>query len=124
MLLGSLIAPSTQLLAVAAAEIREREQFVLLDEQKLAFNLVMHAVELARAGDSKTVIVVSGGPGPGKSVIAVSLPRELAPRGGGGLHATGARAFSQALRKVAGPGFPPGPSPFQYFHQVPRPHRH
>src|SRR5260370_39513473 len=87
MLLGSLIAPSTQLLTVAAAEIREREQFVLLDEQKLAFNLVMHAVELARAGDSKTVIVVSGGPGTGKSVIALSLLGELARRGWSVLHA-------------------------------------
>src|SRR5260221_9338259 len=86
MLLGSLIAPSTQLLAVAAAEIREREQFVLLDEQKLAFNLVMHAVELARAGDSKTVIVVSGGAGTGQSVIALSLPGELAPPGGAEEH--------------------------------------
>jgi hypothetical protein len=49
MLLASMIAPSTQLLDVAAAEICEREQFVLLDEQRLAFNMVMHAVEEARA---------------------------------------------------------------------------
>src|SRR5260370_7891070 len=58
MLLGSLIAPSTQLLAVAAAEIREREQFVLLDEQKLAFNLVMHPLDLPRPADPKTLPVL------------------------------------------------------------------
>ena len=47
-------APSRQLLAVAADEIREREQFVLLDQQKLAFNLILHAsTEAARAGDSE-----------------------------------------------------------------------
>jgi len=117
MLLGSLIAPSTQLLAVAAAEIREREQFVLLDEQKLAFNLVMHAVELARAGDSKTVIVVSGGPGTGKSVIALSLLGELARRGWSVLHATGSRSFTQTLRKVAGQGSRRVQSLFKYFNQ-------
>jgi len=116
-LLGSLVAPSTQLLAVAAAEIREREQFVLLDEQRLAFNLVMHAVESARAGDSKTVIVVSGGPGTGKSVIALSLLGELARRGRTVLHATGSRSFTQTLRKVAGKGSPRVQSLFKYFNQ-------
>ena len=117
MLLGSLVAPSTQLLTVAAAEIREREQFVLLDEQKLAFNLVMHAVELARSSDSKTVIVVSGGPGTGKSVIALSLLGELARRGWSVLHATGSRSFTQTLRKVAGQGSRRVQSLFKYFNQ-------
>ncbi|HTS97710.1 MAG TPA: DUF2075 domain-containing protein [Streptosporangiaceae bacterium] len=117
MLLGSLVAPSTQLLAVAAAEIREREQFVLLDEQRLAFNLVMHAVEAARAGDSKTVIIVSGGPGTGKSVIALSLLGELARRGRTVLHATGSRSFTQTLRKVAGKGSTRVQSLFKYFNQ-------
>ncbi len=81
MLLGSHVAPSRQLLTAAAAEIREREQFVLVDEQKLAFNLVVHATESARARDSKTVVIVTGGPGSGKSVIALSLLGELARRG-------------------------------------------
>src|SRR5262249_4515683 len=71
--LSSRAAPSRQLLAVAAAEIRDREQFVLLDEQRLAYNMVLHATEASRAGDSKTVIIISGGPGSGKSVIALSL---------------------------------------------------
>lgn len=39
-LLGMKAGPSRQLLTVAAAEIRDREQFVLLDEQKVAFGLV------------------------------------------------------------------------------------
>jgi hypothetical protein len=117
MLLGSLVAPSTQLLTVAAAEIREREQFVLLDEQKVAFNLVMHAVEQARAGDSKTVVIVSGGPGTGKSVIALSLLGELARRGRSVLHATGSRSFTQTMRKVAGRGSRRVQSLFKYFNQ-------
>ena len=47
--LNSRAAPSRQLLAVASSEIREREQFILLDEQQLAYNLVLHATEAARA---------------------------------------------------------------------------
>jgi uncharacterized protein len=115
--LSSRAAPSRQLLAVAAAEIRDREQFVLLDQQRLAYNLVLHATEAARAGDSKTVVVVSGGPGSGKSVIALSLLGELARRGRTVLHATGSRSFTQTLRQVTGRGSPRTRNLFKYFNQ-------
>jgi uncharacterized protein len=113
--LSSRAAPSRQLLAVAANEIREREQFVLLDQQKLAFNLVLHATEAARAGDSKTVVIVTGGPGSGKSVIALSLLGELARRGRTVLHATGSRSFTHTLRRVAGRGSRRTQNLFKYF---------
>jgi uncharacterized protein len=115
--LSSRAAPSRQLLSVAAAEIRDREQFVLLDQQRLAFNVVLHATEAARAGDSKTVVIVSGGPGSGKSVIALSLLGELARRGRTVLHATGSRSFTQTLRKVAGKGSSRIQNLFKYFNQ-------
>jgi hypothetical protein len=102
LLLNAREAPSRQLLTVAAAEIQEREQFVLLDEQRVAYNLVLHAVEKARSSDTKQVVIVSGGPGTGKSVIALSLLGELARQGRTVLHATGSRSFTQTLRKVAG----------------------
>jgi len=116
-LLSARAAPSRQLLAVAAAEIRDREQFVLLDQQRLAFSLVLHETEAARAGDSKTVVIVSGGPGSGKSVIALSLLGELARRGRTVLHATGSRSFTQTLRKVAGRGSTRTKNLFKYFNQ-------
>jgi uncharacterized protein len=115
--LASRAAPSRQLLSVAAAEIRDREQFVLLDQQRLAFNLVLHATEAARAGDSKTVVIVTGGPGSGKSVIALSLLGELARRGRTVVHATGSRSFTQTLRKVVGKSSPRTQSLFKYFNQ-------
>lgn len=114
-LLSSRAAPSRQLLAVAADEIREREQFVLLDQQKLAFKLVLHATEAARAADTKTVVIVTGGPGSGKSVIALSLVGELARQGRTVLHATGSRSFTQTLRKVAGRGSRRTQNLFKYF---------
>jgi uncharacterized protein len=113
--LAARAAPSKQLLAVAAAEVREREQFVLLDDQQLAFRLVMHQTETARAGDAKSVVIVSGGPGSGKSVIALSLLGELARQGRTVVHATGSRSFTQTLRKVAGRGSTRTRNLFKYF---------
>jgi hypothetical protein len=115
--LSSRVAPSRQLLALAAAEIRDREQFILLDQQQLAYNLVLHATEAARAGDSKTVLIITGGPGSGKSVIALSLLGELARRGRTVLHATGSRSFTLTLRKVAGKGSTRTKNMFKYFNQ-------
>ena len=114
-LLSSRIAPSRQLLSVAAAEIKSREQFVLLDEQQVAYSLVLRAVEKARAGNGKTVVLVTGGPGSGKSVIALSLLGELSRRGYASVHATGSKAFTETLRRVAGKGSRQVQSLFLYF---------
>ena len=108
-------APSRQLLAVAAEEIQHREQFVLLGEQKAAYELVMHEVAQARRADHKTAVVITGGPGSGKSVIALSLMGELARQGHTVLHATGSRSFTTTLRSVAGKGSPRVKSMFKYF---------
>lgn len=114
-LMGLAAGPSKQLLSVAADEIQKREQFVLLGEQKLAFDLVLHEVNKAHRADHKSVIVISGGPGSGKSVIALSLMGELARQERSVLHATGSRSFTQTLRTVAGKGSTRVKSMFKYF---------
>jgi hypothetical protein len=114
-LLASRIAPSKQLLALAAEEVQQREMFTLLDEQRDAYNYVLHAVERARRANTKTAVIVSGGPGSGKSVIALSLLGELSRQGRSVLHATGSRSFTQTLRKVAGKRAPRVQKMFQYF---------
>ncbi|MGY1805019.1 DNA/RNA helicase domain-containing protein [Blastococcus sp. SYSU D00922] len=116
-LLRSSVAPSKQLLSVVAEELSVREQFVLLDEQRVAFDLVLHEVEKARRGDHKSVVIVSGGPGSGKSVIALSLLGELGRRGIRVAHATGSRSFTQTLRRVAGHRAPRTAALFRYFNQ-------
>ncbi|TWH16647.1 hypothetical protein L618_002200000570 [Rhodococcus rhodochrous J45] len=116
-LMRSAVAPSQQLLKVAASEVRDRPQFHLLGNQQLAVDLVLHAVESSRAANSKRVIIVTGGPGSGKSVIALSLLGELARRGRTVLHATGSRSFTQTLRKVAGHRAPRVQKMFKYFNQ-------
>ncbi|MCX4667964.1 DUF2075 domain-containing protein [Streptomyces sp. NBC_01381] len=101
-LLAGKARPSKQLIAVAANEIRDREQFVLLDEQRVAYELVMRAVHRASQADHKEVLVITGGPGSGKSVIALSLLGELYRQGRSALHATGSQSFTKTMRKVAG----------------------
>ncbi|MGH3468974.1 MAG: DNA/RNA helicase domain-containing protein, partial [Thermocrispum sp.] len=113
--LGLHHAPSKPLLNLAAREIQEREQFVLLDEQRVAYEVVLQAVDRARAASTRTVVVVTGGPGSGKSVIALSLLGELARRGRAVHHATGSSAFTRTMRKVAGSRNTRVQSLFKYF---------
>ncbi|WP_282699663.1 DUF2075 domain-containing protein [Streptomyces sp. CC219B] len=101
-LLSGATVPSKQLMSVAAEEVRERQQFVLLDEQQVAYRTVLNAVEKAKRADRKEVVVVTGGPGTGKSVIALQLLGELYRRGMPALHATGSQSFTKTMRKVAG----------------------
>jgi hypothetical protein len=60
-------------------------------------------------------VVVSGGPGSGKCVIALSLLGELARQGRAALHATGSKSFTQTLRRYAGKGSARLKNLFLYF---------
>jgi uncharacterized protein len=114
-LLTSASRPSKQLIKLAAAEVREREQFTLLAEQRLAYEKVLHSVARARRSDAKEVVIITGGPGSGKSVIALSLLGELYRQGYSALHATGSRSFTQTMRQHAGRGSSRVKSLFKYF---------
>ncbi|WP_372663108.1 DNA/RNA helicase domain-containing protein [Amycolatopsis kentuckyensis] len=100
--------PARTLLKAAADAIAGRGSFLLLDEQKVAYDRVLSAVERAdrpagRDDWRKTVVIVRGGPGSGKSAIAIALLSALAGRREKVLHATGSRAFTETLwREVAG----------------------
>lgn len=122
-LLGSAVRPSKQLLKLAAQEIREREQFVLLAEQRLAYEITLNSVDSARRADSKEVVIVTGGPGSGKSVIALSLLGELSRQGRPVMHATGSRSFTETLRRVPGKGSSRVKNLFKYFNSFMRAER-
>ncbi|MFG3705987.1 DNA/RNA helicase domain-containing protein [Micromonospora sp. NPDC047670] len=113
--LTSSVRPSRHLLSYAAQELKERSHFTLLDKQRLAYELVLHAVERARSADRKSVVVVAGGPGSGKSVIALSVLGELARQNRSVMHATGSRSFTQTLRRYAGRGSTRLKNLFAYF---------
>jgi hypothetical protein len=60
-------------------------------------------------------VIVTGGPGSGKSVIALSLLGELYRQGYSALHATGSRSFTQTMRQYVGRGSPRVKNLFKYF---------
>ncbi len=84
--------PSPALLVRAGKVIEGREAFVLIGDQDLARQEVLHTVTAARERGNKSIVVVTGGPGTGKTVIACRLlgdlcqqpdgnPRLLSPSG-------------------------------------------
>ncbi|HEX6359585.1 DUF2075 domain-containing protein [Actinophytocola sp.] len=113
-------APARTLLKTAATAFAGRQSYLLLDAQKVAYDLVLRAAEQVdrpdvEGGRKKTVVVVRGGPGSGKSVIAIALLSRLAERWGRVLHATGSRAFTETLRRDVAGGDERSESIFKYF---------
>lgn len=100
---GSAIRPSKKLLDHTGDMINKQQIFTLIDDQIAAYNAIMHkAKELAKS-KKKSVIIVKGGPGTGKSVIALEVMGELMRKGKYSVfHATGSSAFTNTLRHIVG----------------------
>lgn len=94
--------PSRKLLEHVAAAIAGQEAWKLLDEQQLVFNEIIGDIELAKQNGEKRVIIVTGGPGTGKSVIAVQVLGAAAKKGYNVVHATGSKAFTTTMRGIVG----------------------
>jgi DUF2075 family protein len=72
------IRPSKLLVDSVAGLLQGKPEFVLIDDQKLARETVLQADE--RAQQHKQVVIIQGGPGTGKSVIAINLLGALIAR--------------------------------------------
>jgi DUF2075 family protein len=94
--------PHKRLLEHTALVIRHEPAFTLLDEQQVAFNDVLGRVRERQLTTEPTAFLIRGGPGTGKSVIAVNLLAELSGEGFATKHATGSKAFTENLRNVVG----------------------
>ena len=75
------IKPSQQLADALRGMLRGKREFVLLDEQKLVYETALYLADLAQSEPRKQVMLVEGGPGTGKSVVAINLLVELTNRG-------------------------------------------
>lgn len=106
--------PSRVLLEGIKAGLSGRTGWTLLDEQRVAFNLVKGYVERAIESGRKAALIVLGGPGTGKSVIAAHVALALGLDGRAVVHATGSKAFTTNLRALA-PKRSSGQAFFRYF---------
>lgn len=66
------IRPSKMLVDSLVKMLKRNEEFIMIDDQKVAYETAM---ALARKSDknNKNVLIVQGGPGTGKSVVAINL---------------------------------------------------
>lgn len=110
--------PSKTLIAGIAKALEDASMWTLLDEQRLAFNLVRGRVERAISNGDKAAVIVLGGPGTGKSVIAAHLVVQFAREGLSAVHATGSKAFTTNLRGVS-PNPRSAAAVFRYFNNFP-----
>jgi DUF2075 family protein len=68
--------PSLQLAEAVSRMLQGKEAFVLIDEQKTVLETIVKAANDGLAGE-KQVIIVRGGPGTGKSVVAINALSRL-----------------------------------------------
>jgi uncharacterized protein len=73
------IRPSKMLADSVAGLLQGKPEFVLIDDQKVVYETVMEVDR--RSEGRKQVVIVQGGPGTGKSVLAVNLLGALLKRG-------------------------------------------
>ena len=69
----SVIRPTKKLVDYISSIMNGNKEYVLLDEQRIAYE---EALKLAKA-DAKYVYIIKGGPGTGKSVVAINLFSKL-----------------------------------------------
>lgn len=74
------IKPSKHLADSMASMIKGNQEYVLVDDQKVVFETAL-ALAKQSSGNNKNVLIVEGGPGTGKSVVAVNLLVELTKKG-------------------------------------------
>ena len=74
------IRPSKSLADSLLSMLRGNREFILIDDQKVVFETALTEVVNANKG-KKSVVIVEGGPGTGKSVVAINLLSELTSRG-------------------------------------------
>ncbi|NBD19098.1 DUF2075 domain-containing protein [Aquabacterium fontiphilum] len=74
------IRPSKMLADSVAGLLQGKQEFVLVDDQKLVFETALLADAKAQKQTRKQVVIVQGGPGTGKTVVAVNLLAALLQR--------------------------------------------
>ena len=72
--------PSKQLADSLTSMLKGNDEFVMLDDQKVVYESAVYLAKKAQEG-KKQVLIVEGGPGTGKSVLAINLLVSLTAEG-------------------------------------------
>ena len=71
------IKPSKSLQNSLTSMLEGNDEFVMIDEQKVVFEEILSLAQKTKEDGKKRVYIVDGGPGTGKSVVAINLLVEL-----------------------------------------------
>ncbi|WP_458455849.1 DNA/RNA helicase domain-containing protein [Methanobrevibacter sp.] len=71
------IRPSKKLQDTLSSMLDGNKEFIMIDEQKIAYELAVKMARESYLDDKKRVLIVEGGPGTGKSVVAINLLVDL-----------------------------------------------
>jgi len=104
--------PSKKLMDHVGNIIKGKSEYILLDEQLIVYDTVLSCAKKGFHDKQKAVVVIKGGPGTGKSVIAINLMADLLLKGYNAHYATGSRAFTSTLREIIGTR---GSAQFKFF---------
>jgi len=74
------IKPSKMLADSMVAMLKGNKEFIMIDDQKVVYEAAL-ALSAKATANKKQVLIVSGGPGTGKSVVAINLLVEITNRG-------------------------------------------
>ena len=75
------IKPSKSLQNSIASMLEGNKEFIMIDDQKVAYEKILTTSMKCMEDGKKRTVIVQGGPGTGKSVIAINLLAELTRRG-------------------------------------------
>jgi uncharacterized protein len=87
------IRPSKSLQDSLNLMLKGNDEFVMIDDQKVVYEEAVHLAKEALRTNTKQVLIVKGGPGTGKSVLAINLL----------VHLTGQSMVCQYVTKNAAP---------------------
>lgn len=87
------IRPSKQLQDALASMLKGNQEFIMLDEQKVVYEAILDYSCQSQCDGKKRTVIVEGGPGTGKTVVAINLLAELTRR----------NQFAQYVSKNAAP---------------------
>ena len=74
------IRPSKSLQDSLNSMLKGNQEFIMIDDQKVVYEEALQLAAKAVSTNQKQVLIVEGGPGTGKSVLAINLLVELTNR--------------------------------------------
>ena len=89
---------SKKLFDTVSKAIHEEPAWILLDKQRVAYDTINEIV--SRNDGDKHLILVNGGPGTGKSVVAMQIMGDLCRKGISCVHVTNSSSFTTVIKSI------------------------